>query len=190
MRALRIGPCVYFLICPPSRSSQPGMTLFPKKNAPWRRVVRAVRVAEGKFYDELECGHRESHDHQAKKRRCRTCADPTFPGITFGNPEPPVVVVEEKVPNSTPSTAPAASSPPIPLVLTVAEVAKLASRRRLRTSTPFLAFRDHGVKFFPADCGDIEVRIHRASLWDGSPFLGEVPDVELLLRREGVTHQV
>ena len=112
------------------------MPLFPKKNAPWRRVVRAVRIAEGKFYDELECGHRESHDYTAKKRRCRTCADPTFPGITIGNPEPAVVVVEEKVPNSTPSTAPAASSPPIPLVLTVEEVAELL---RLNKKTVYSA---------------------------------------------------
>lgn len=112
------------------------MTLFPKKNAPWRQVVRTVRVAEGKFYDELECGHRESHDCQAKKRRCMSCSDPMFPGITIGNPEPAVVVVEEKVPNSIPSMAPAASSPPIPLVLTVAEVARLL---RLNVKTVYTA---------------------------------------------------
>lgn len=67
------------LTSPLSRSSQPGVALYTKKNSPWRRVVRTVRVAEGSFYDELECGHRESHDCQAKKRRCRTCADLTFP---------------------------------------------------------------------------------------------------------------
>jgi hypothetical protein len=44
------------------------VTLYLKKNAPWRRVVRTVRIAEGQFYDELECGHRESHDCTAKKR--------------------------------------------------------------------------------------------------------------------------
>lgn len=112
------------------------MPIFPKKNSPWRRVVRTVRVAACKFYDELECGHRESHDCQAKKRRCRTCADPRFPGITIGNPEQPIVVVEEKVQDSTPNTASAAGSPPIPLVLTVAEVAKLL---RLNLKTVYAA---------------------------------------------------
>jgi len=38
------------------------VTLYPKKSAPWRRVVRTVRIAERQFYDELECGHRESYD--------------------------------------------------------------------------------------------------------------------------------
>lgn len=124
------------LTYPPLRSSQPDVTIFPKKNAPWRRVVRTVRVSERQFYDELECGHRESHDHTAKKRRCRTCADPTFPGIAVGNADEPVVVVEETVPNSTSNKVPAASSPPIPLVLTVAEVAKLL---RLNLKTVYAA---------------------------------------------------
>jgi excisionase family DNA binding protein len=110
-------------------------------NAPWRRVVRTVRIAEGQFYDELECGHRESYDCTAKKRRCRTCADPTFPGISIAprNPLPPIVdrpVVDGPTSGEQPGMAPDASSPSIPLVLTVAEVAKLL---RLNVETVYAA---------------------------------------------------
>ena len=102
-------------------------TVDPKRGAPWRRVVRTVRVAEKQFYDELDCGHRETHDVLSKKRRCRTCADPTFPGIAIEprNPLPPVVPVEESAVGAAPTSVPSGSSDPIPLVLTVEAVAKI-----------------------------------------------------------------
>lgn len=101
--------------------------LYPKKSAPWKRVVRTVRIAEGQFYDELECGHRETHDVLSKKRRCRTCADSTFPGISIAprNPEPPVIAAETSSKTSAPTTSPVDTSRSIPLVLTVEEVAEL-----------------------------------------------------------------
>jgi excisionase family DNA binding protein len=106
---------------------EPFVSLYPKKGAPWRRVVRTVQIAHREFYDELECGHKETHDVLSKKRRCRTCADPSFPGISLEprTPEPPVVsaeVASEGVPAPMP---PPATSPSIPLVLTVEEVADL-----------------------------------------------------------------
>lgn len=103
------------------------MRLYSKKGAPWRRVVQTVRIAEREFYDMLECGHRESYDVVSKKRRCRTCADPTFPGISIEprNPEPPVVSAEAVPASVAPGTAPAVTSPSIPLVMTVEEVADL-----------------------------------------------------------------
>ena len=106
------------------------MALYPKKNAPWRRVTRTVRIAEGQFYDELECGHREAHDCEAKKRRCRTCADPTFPGISIEPRSPSPSTVEKPVLEAPSSGDPLGiasegSPPAIPLVMTVAEVAKL-----------------------------------------------------------------
>jgi excisionase family DNA binding protein len=101
------------------------MTLFPKKNEPWRRVVRTVRVAEGQFYDELECGHRETYDCMANKRRCRTCTDPAFPGITVEPQNPQPSVVDQPTVGSPPSLAPSPGSNPIPLVLTAEEVAEL-----------------------------------------------------------------
>jgi excisionase family DNA binding protein len=109
------------------------VTLYPKKGAPWRRVVRTVRIADREFYDELECGHRETHDVLSKKRRCRTCADPTFPGISIEprRPYPPVVsdeVVEDA--DVAPSMTTPPSSSPIPLVLTVEEVAELLRTNR------------------------------------------------------------
>lgn len=89
-------------------------------------MVRTVRIAEGQFYDELECGHRESHDCTAKKRRCRTCADPTFPGISVAprSPTPPVVPAEDAA-GGAPDAMPVAASRSIPEVLTVEEVARL-----------------------------------------------------------------
>lgn len=103
------------------------MRLYPKKGAPWRRVIETVRIAEREFYDVLECGHRETHDVVSKKRKCRTCADPTFPGISIEprNPDSPVVSAEA-VPVHLPlESAPAVTSSSIPLVLTVEEVADL-----------------------------------------------------------------
>jgi len=120
------------------------VTLYRKKNAPWRRVVRTIRIADRQFYHELECGHRESYDCDAKKRRCRTCADPTFPGISIAprSPTPPVVLVENPT-ASVADTAPSAATPdPIPVVMTVGEVAQLL---RLNKKTVYEA----------AACGEI-----------------------------------
>lgn len=103
------------------------MRLYPKKGALWRRIVQTVQIAAREFYDVLECGHRETHNVVSKKRRCRTCADPTFPGISIEprNPEPPVVWAEAVPVSAAPNMAPAVTSPSIPLVLTVEEVADL-----------------------------------------------------------------
>jgi excisionase family DNA binding protein len=104
------------------------MQLFSKKGAPWRRVIQTIRVAEGQFYDQLECGHRESHDVLSKKRRCRTCAHPAFPGISIApqSVQPGIVAAKDGSETAaSPSPASATASVPIPLVLTVEEVADL-----------------------------------------------------------------
>lgn len=108
------------------------MSLYPKKGAPWRRVVRTVRIADREFYDELECGHREAHDVLSKKRRCRTCADPTFPGISIEprKPQPPVVPADTVGEGGVPNTTTISNPSPIPLVLTVEEVAELLRTNR------------------------------------------------------------
>jgi hypothetical protein len=102
------------------------MVLYPKKDAPWRRVERTVSRGGGQFYDLLECGHAETYDASSKKRRCRTCADATFPGIDTS----PVELAIPRVFQSEPSPAESPpqsvrNQPPIPLVLTVEEVADL-----------------------------------------------------------------
>ena len=102
------------------------MALFPKAGAPWRRIVRTVSLGGRRFYDELECGHRETGQVTGKKRRCRTCADPTFPGVE-AEPAPSIPVVEA-TPSPLPSPAGASLPNPasaIPLILTVDEVAEL-----------------------------------------------------------------
>jgi excisionase family DNA binding protein len=102
------------------------MALFPKTGAPWRRVTQTIGLGGGKFYDMLECGHREAHDVLSKKRRCRTCADPTFPGIDLGPAnEVPVVGASPAAPASKSPQASQERSSPLPLVLTVEEVAHL-----------------------------------------------------------------
>jgi excisionase family DNA binding protein len=119
--------------------------LFPKKNAPWRRVVRTVRIAERQLYDELECGHRESHDYTAKKRRCRTCAHPTFPGILTAPRNPTAPKTSAAGDAAVIATAPAPAttrSRPVSEVLTVEEVAQLL---RLNKKTVYQA----------AACGEI-----------------------------------
>jgi hypothetical protein len=122
------------------------VSLYPKKGAPWRRVVRTVRIADREFYDELECGHREAHDVLSKKRRCRTCADPTFPGISIEprKPQPPVVpadtVGEGGVPNTTNSCGPIVR-PCTPL----RRVARFpASGGSVTARSDFTAQRSHG----------------------------------------------
>jgi excisionase family DNA binding protein len=103
------------------------MVLFPKTGAPWRRVTQTVRLGAGRVFDLLECGHRETHDVLSKKRRCRTCADPTFPGIDLGPPKemPPVVAANSPEPVSLSPERVLERSSPFPLVLTVEEVADL-----------------------------------------------------------------
>lgn len=73
------------------------------------------------MYDVLDCGHRETHDVMSKKRRCRTCADPTFPGIDTT----PVEVARPEVPMEALPLPPTEQPSSIPLVLTVDEVADL-----------------------------------------------------------------
>jgi excisionase family DNA binding protein len=102
------------------------VAMFPKAGAPWRRIVRTINLGGRRFYDELECGHRETGQSLGKKRRCRTCADPTFPGIDT-EPTPKIPVVDA---TPSPLPSPAEVSPPspasaIPLILTVDEVAEL-----------------------------------------------------------------
>src|SRR5438105_15202423 len=100
------------------------MVLHPKKDAPWRRVTQTVDRGGGNFYDVLECGHRETHDYMSRKRRCRTCADPTFPGIdtTPVSFRPPVVQADAPPAPTSSSERPRDPSSSIPLVLTVEEV--------------------------------------------------------------------
>ena len=102
------------------------MVLFPKTGAPWRRVTQTIGLGGGKFYDMLECGHREAHDVLSKKRRCRTCADPTFPGIDLGSAsEIPGAAASPTASASPSSQASQEQRSPLPLVLTVEEVARL-----------------------------------------------------------------
>jgi excisionase family DNA binding protein len=103
------------------------MVFHPKKDAPWRRVEQTVSRGGGKFYDVLECGHAETHDVLSKKRRCRTCADPTFLGIdtSLVAPLPPTASQPPAARSEPPPESLATRPPGIPLVLTVEEVAHL-----------------------------------------------------------------
>lgn len=110
------------------------MTIVNKKGAPWRAVVRTEKLEDGRRYDVLECGHREIGDYsmtKKPKRRCRTCKDPSFVGISIQPHKPTPVVDVAAKPNGTPR-------PPLrlPAFLTIDEVAELL---RLNRKTVYAA---------------------------------------------------
>jgi excisionase family DNA binding protein len=96
------------------------MSIVNKTGAPWRAVVRTEQLEDGRRYDVLECKHREAHDYIAKKRRCRTCKDPSFSGINMEPRQHVAVVSVESQERGTPR-------PPLelPPFLKVEEVAAL-----------------------------------------------------------------
>jgi len=87
------------------------IALAPRSGAPRRRVVETIHV-DGQYRDRLECGHYETGTYSAKRRLCRSCANPAAA-------PPPTVDAKPDVP-----LAPVAPVSP-PEILTVDEAAAI-----------------------------------------------------------------
>ncbi len=93
-----------------------------KSGAPLRRIVKTLRVGNRAFHDVLDCGHTELGQCSGKKRRCRTCVDPSFRLAA------PVATIDARrlAQEPIPDTATAVPDrPDAPHVLTVQESAKI-----------------------------------------------------------------
>lgn len=62
----------------PVRVNAVRMVPGEKDLAPLRRVLKTVARAGARQVDLLECGHHEAGQCMAKRRRCHSCADPTY----------------------------------------------------------------------------------------------------------------